>query len=84
MQNQSVTAYIALGANLGDRQANIRAALGALNDTPGTSVSRLSTLIENPAVGGPTGSPDFLNGVGLSARQNAKDTLVSSQTKCWP
>lgn len=56
-----ITAYIALGANLGDRQANIRAALEKLEHTPGVNVTKVSTLIENPAVGGPADSPPFLN-----------------------
>src|SRR3954452_1611863 len=57
------TAYIALGANLGDREANIAAAIEALGRMPGTRVVRISKLIENPAVGGPADSPAFLNGV---------------------
>ena len=56
-----VTAYIALGANLGDRESNIRAALEKLEHTPGINVTKVSTLIENPAVGGPADSPPFLN-----------------------
>src|SRR5690349_8344650 len=56
-----VIAYVALGANLGDRAANIRAAIAKLNDTPGVTVRKVSSLYENPAVGGPEGSPDFLN-----------------------
>jgi len=56
-----VTAYIALGANLGDRESNIRAALEKLEHTPGINVTKISTLIENPAVGGPADSPPFLN-----------------------
>src|SRR5437879_8514665 len=63
MQNHPVTAYIALGSNLGDREKNIRAAIGELKATPGTRIVRLSKLIENPAIGGPENSPDFLNGV---------------------
>jgi 2-amino-4-hydroxy-6-hydroxymethyldihydropteridine diphosphokinase len=58
-----VIAYVALGANLGDRRANIRSAVAALDATPGARVTRVSSLIENPAVGGPEGSPAFLNGV---------------------
>jgi len=53
---------MALGANLGDREATIRAAIDALSRTTGVEVVRVSTLIENPAVGGPEGSPLFLNG----------------------
>jgi 2-amino-4-hydroxy-6-hydroxymethyldihydropteridine diphosphokinase len=56
-------AYIALGANLGDRAGNIRRALAALNQVPGVRICRVSTLIDNPAVGGPAGSPAFLNAV---------------------
>ena len=56
------TAYIALGANLGDREANIRAALERLGRTSGILVTRVSTLIENPAVGMPADAPAFLNG----------------------
>src|SRR5438067_8057410 len=56
-----VTAYIALGANLGDRAANLRAALDQLARTPGVTVGRVSSFIENPAVGGPARSPPFLN-----------------------
>jgi 2-amino-4-hydroxy-6-hydroxymethyldihydropteridine diphosphokinase len=55
------TAYIALGANTGDRRANIAAALEALRATQGIELVRVSSLLENPAVGGPVGSPDFLN-----------------------
>jgi len=59
----SVTAYIAVGANLGDRRGNIEAALGRVGETAGVRVTRVSTLMENPAVGGPAGSPAFLNAV---------------------
>lgn len=68
-----VTAYIALGANLGDRAANLRRALELLKQSPGIEVIRVSSFIENPAVGGPANSPAFLNGAAeirttLSAR----------------
>jgi 2-amino-4-hydroxy-6-hydroxymethyldihydropteridine diphosphokinase len=55
-------AYIALGANVGDRGENIRAALTKLGGSEGVTVVRVSSLIENPAVGGPADSPAFLNG----------------------
>jgi 2-amino-4-hydroxy-6-hydroxymethyldihydropteridine diphosphokinase len=57
----SALAYIALGANLGDRQANIAAALAKLEHTPGINLGKVSTLMENPAVGGPADAPPFLN-----------------------
>jgi 2-amino-4-hydroxy-6-hydroxymethyldihydropteridine diphosphokinase len=59
----SVAAYIALGANLGDRRGNIEVALGRLGGTAGVRVTSVSGLMENPAVGGPAGSPAFLNAV---------------------
>ena len=57
------TAYIALGANLGDRAANLRTAMAMLHRTPGVRVTKVSAFLENPAVGGPADSPDFLNAV---------------------
>jgi 2-amino-4-hydroxy-6-hydroxymethyldihydropteridine diphosphokinase len=54
-------AFIALGSNLGDREANLRTALAKLADTAGVEVVRISTSLENPAVGGPEASPPFLN-----------------------
>jgi 2-amino-4-hydroxy-6-hydroxymethyldihydropteridine diphosphokinase len=56
-------AYIALGANLGDRAANIAAALKDLSADSRIRVESTSSLLENPAVGGPPNSPSFLNGV---------------------
>jgi 2-amino-4-hydroxy-6-hydroxymethyldihydropteridine diphosphokinase len=59
---RSTKAYIALGANLGDRRANIARALDLLRATHAIDVMTVSALIENPAVGGPADSPPFLNG----------------------
>jgi 2-amino-4-hydroxy-6-hydroxymethyldihydropteridine diphosphokinase len=58
-----VQAFIALGSNLGDREGNIRLATDALRNTAGVTVRKLSSLLENPAVGGPPDSPPFLNAV---------------------
>lgn len=57
-----ITTYIALGANLGDRAGNIAAALDRLRADPASEVGDVSSLLANPAVGGPAGSPAFLNG----------------------
>jgi len=57
----TVIAYIALGANLGDRATQIQNAAILLRQSPGVESVRLSRLFEYPAVGGPTNSPDFLN-----------------------
>lgn len=58
----STRAFIALGSNLGDREGNIRGALQRLG-AAGVTVVTVSSLLENAAVGGPVGSPDFLNAV---------------------
>lgn len=59
--SQSVTAYVALGANLGDRAAAIYSAVARLSRSDGVRLGALSSLIETPPVGGPQGSPMFLN-----------------------
>jgi 2-amino-4-hydroxy-6-hydroxymethyldihydropteridine diphosphokinase len=55
---------IALGSNLGDRAANLRAALDGLAEisTPGTP-ALVAPLFETSPVGCPDGSPAFLNTV---------------------
>jgi 2-amino-4-hydroxy-6-hydroxymethyldihydropteridine diphosphokinase len=57
------TAYVALGANLGDRAANIRRAIAELDVADDVRVAKRSSLLENPAVGGPADAPAFLNAV---------------------
>ena len=57
-----VVAYIAMGANLGDRRGNIETAVEKLRHTVGIDVRTVSSLIENSAIGGPVDSPLFLNG----------------------
>jgi 2-amino-4-hydroxy-6-hydroxymethyldihydropteridine diphosphokinase len=59
--SSATTAFLALGANLGDRRKNIRAALDALAATEGITITRVSSLTEYPAVGGPPDSPPYLN-----------------------
>jgi 2-amino-4-hydroxy-6-hydroxymethyldihydropteridine diphosphokinase len=56
-----ITAFIALGANLGDREANLRSALARLQARDGLEVECVSRFVETEAVGGPEGSPAFLN-----------------------
>ena len=57
----TTTAYIALGSNLGNREANLRRALAMLIETPQVHIRRISSWMETPAVGGPEDSPAFLN-----------------------
>ena len=57
----SVTAYIALGSNLGERPAHLRQALALLGEHAGIQVARVSSFYETDPVGGPPGQPRFLN-----------------------
>ena len=54
-------AYVALGANLGDREATIRAALAELDAVEGVDVVAVSTLADTEPVGY-LDQPRFLNG----------------------
>lgn len=56
-----VTAYIGLGANLGDREANIKQALSELARS-GCRPTRVSSIYETAPVGF-SDQPDFLNAV---------------------
>ena len=55
------TAYIALGSNLGNREAYIKDAVKALNDIRGCRVKQISDLIETEPYG-VTDQDNFLNG----------------------
>ncbi|MFQ5495453.1 MAG: 2-amino-4-hydroxy-6-hydroxymethyldihydropteridine diphosphokinase [Phycisphaerae bacterium] len=58
------TAFLGLGANLGDRRHNLRAALDALRtheDVRVDSDGAVASLFETTPVGGPAGQPRFLN-----------------------
>jgi 2-amino-4-hydroxy-6-hydroxymethyldihydropteridine diphosphokinase len=54
-------AYVALGANLGDRERTIRAALAELGRAPGVRVTGVSSLTDTEPVGY-LDQPRFLNG----------------------
>jgi len=55
-------AHIALGSNLGDREAALRAAVNMLAAHPAIEVRTVSQLIETDPVGGPEGQGRYLNG----------------------
>jgi 2-amino-4-hydroxy-6-hydroxymethyldihydropteridine diphosphokinase len=54
-------AYIALGSNLGDRAANLNAALTTLNASHGVRLSEYSSFHDTAPVGGPPGQHNYLN-----------------------
>ena len=58
---EPVTAYVGLGANLGDAQAAVRAALQALAQLPGTVALKASSLYRSAPH--EAQGPDFINAV---------------------
>ena len=55
-----IDAYLGLGSNLGDREALLRAAIAALDATPGVRVTAISSLYETPPWG-PVPQGPYLN-----------------------
>jgi 2-amino-4-hydroxy-6-hydroxymethyldihydropteridine diphosphokinase len=71
----STLAYIALGSNLDDPAARIRAAIAALGDLPHTALLRASSLYRSPPFGYAS-QPDFINAVAaVSTTLTAPDLL---------
>lgn len=69
-------AYVALGANLGDARATVRAALQALDGLAGTRLVRSSALYRSAPVDA-TG-PDFINAVAEVATALAPEALLDA------
>jgi 2-amino-4-hydroxy-6-hydroxymethyldihydropteridine diphosphokinase len=61
-QGIEVDAYVALGSNLGDREAHLAAAIQALRGRPSVRVTAISTVYETAPVGPPPQGP-YLNAV---------------------
>lgn len=55
------TCHIGLGSNLGNRRANLVAAVELIGRLPGTQVRRVSSFVETAPVGGPPEQQPFLN-----------------------
>lgn len=71
-----VTAYVALGANLGDPVATVHAALAALRAVDGTRLRATSSLYRSAPVG-LHHQPDFINAV---AALEVTDPALSAQS----
>lgn len=68
-------AFLSLGANLGDRQASLLAAVAALPD-----VVAVSPVYETEPVGGPPGQPPYLNVVvELATDRTPRELLAAAQ-----
>ena len=58
--SSQTTAYLGLGSNLGEREANLASAVEAIGRVAGTQVLRQSSVYESKPMG-KTDQPDFLN-----------------------
>lgn len=73
-----VTAYIAIGANLGDARETVIAALKQLDGLPHTQVTSRSSLYRTAPID--SSGPDYVNAVAeVSTRLCAPDLLLSMQ-----
>ncbi|OOG58878.1 2-amino-4-hydroxy-6-hydroxymethyldihydropteridine diphosphokinase [Polaromonas sp. C04] len=61
MRKECVTAYVALGANLGDAAASVRQAMDAIGSLADTKVTRRSSLYRTAPVD--ASGPDYINAV---------------------
>jgi len=57
----TVTSYLGIGSNLGDREANIKQSIRHLKSNRRISIKRISSFYESPACGGPKNQPKYLN-----------------------
>lgn len=77
-ERAAVTAYIGLGANLGDRLEALKQALQGLRRMPGSCAVRASRAYQSAPVD--AGGPDYLNAVvQLSTTLTAPDLLLALQ-----
>jgi 2-amino-4-hydroxy-6-hydroxymethyldihydropteridine diphosphokinase len=71
-----VTAYVALGANLGDPVAAVKSALASLDRLPGTRVTRVSSIYRTAPVD--ASGPDFINAVAELSTELTPHALLAS------
>lgn len=70
-------AYVALGANLGDPAATMRAAIAALDQLPGSRVTAASSLYRTAPQDAP-GQPDYVNAVVALDTDLAAEALLGA------
>jgi 2-amino-4-hydroxy-6-hydroxymethyldihydropteridine diphosphokinase len=72
-----VRAYIGLGSNLGDREANLRMALSFLAEIPGARLEGVSRVYESAAVG-PGDQGPYLNAAVAISCELTPDALLEA------
>jgi 2-amino-4-hydroxy-6-hydroxymethyldihydropteridine diphosphokinase len=73
--HRGVCACIALGSNLGDREAHLAAAIAALRGLPSTEVDSISAVYETDPVGPPPQDPYLNAAVRVTTRLDPRDLL---------
>jgi 3-oxoacyl-[acyl-carrier protein] reductase len=73
----NVSAYIALGSNVGDRRDYLDRALQALGHRAGISVEKVSRYYETDPVGGPADQGAYLNAAALIRTELPPDALLN-------
>lgn len=76
MLRDAVTAFVALGANLGDAAQTLRDALTALGGTPGVRLVRASSLYRTAPI--ESSGPDYINAVAEVATTLAAPGLLQA------
>ena len=77
-QRAEVTAFVALGANLGDPAQALREALRCMSETPGLRLVRASSLYRTAPMD--SSGPDYLNAVAeIATTLTAPDLLTTLQ-----
>ena len=72
-----VTAYLGLGANLGEREATLAQALNILHEYPTIKITKISSLYETEPMGF-TEQPTFLNMVAEARTSLNQDGLLAA------
>ena len=75
-------ALLAIGANLGDRDATMRSALASLESDGVLRLIRRSAWYETAPVGGPPGQPPFLNGAAVVETKHDALSLMALLLQC--
>ncbi|HOX05991.1 MAG TPA: 2-amino-4-hydroxy-6-hydroxymethyldihydropteridine diphosphokinase [Planctomycetota bacterium] len=71
------TVYLGLGANLGDREANVRRALELLA-ARGVGIRVASAMFETAPIGGPKGQPEFINAAAMAETDLSPRELLAA------
>lgn len=75
---ETVTAYVAIGANLGDAAGAVRGAIARLGELPQTQLVRQSSLYRTAPV--QASGPDYINAVAeIATRLSAPELLAQLQ-----